>query len=287
MCQRCGTSFYDVNTLRSHEKLVHNMRSRTEGKHHPCDLCGKSFYDRSTLLRHVKNIHNTQKLECTICHKKQFKCQNYLEAHMKQCSTDKPVCHLCQQVFVLEGNLKRHLDMKVCTAHKLEYTCSVCGKECQNKSNFDIHSRKHTGETPFTCHLCGKSYSEKYKLDLHNIKIHIGKKTKQCEICSMLFFTRKEVTKHARTHTGEKPYQCQLCAKAFPWGAALKTHMRTHTGERPYECPICSKSFIQKTGLNRHMLTHTGLKPYICNICNKAFSQKENMKKHVLTHGRS
>ncbi|GBN94721.1 Zinc finger and SCAN domain-containing protein 5B [Araneus ventricosus] len=85
---------------------------------------------------------------------------------------------------------------------KRKFSCDVCDKKYDFKSQFDNHYRRHTGEKPFVCDVCKKEFSHKGNLDTHY-----------------------------RIHTGEKPFVCHVCKKGFAHKGNLDQHYRTHRRE--------------------------------------------------------
>ncbi|GBN95999.1 Krueppel-related zinc finger protein 1 [Araneus ventricosus] len=115
---------------------------------------------------------------------------------------------------------------------KIKFSCDLCDKEFDFKSQFDRHYRTHTSEKPFVCDVCKKG------------------------------FTRKEhLVRHYRTHTNEKPFVCDICKKGFNQKEHLDSHYRTHTGEKFFVCDICKRRFAWKYQLKTHYLTHRDGKP--------------------------
>ncbi|GBO13444.1 Histone-lysine N-methyltransferase PRDM9 [Araneus ventricosus] len=138
---------------------------------------------------------------------------------------------------------------------KRKFSCDLCDKEYDFKSQFDIHYRRHTGEKPFVCYVCKKGFTQKSNLD-----------------------------QHYRTHAGEKPFVCDVCKKGYTQEGNLDRHYRTHTGEKPFVCDICKKGFTRKEVLKNHYRTHTGEKPFVCDICKSSFAWKYQLVTHYLTH---
>ncbi|GBM74487.1 Zinc finger and SCAN domain-containing protein 5B [Araneus ventricosus] len=138
---------------------------------------------------------------------------------------------------------------------KRKFSCDLCDKEYDFKSQLDIHYRRHTGEKPFVCVVCEKGFAHKGNLD-----------------------------QHYRTHTNEKPFVCDVCKKRFSQKGNLDTHYRTHTGEKPFVCGVCKIGFAHKGNLDQHYRTHTDEKPFVCDVCRKEFSRKGNLDTHYRTH---
>ncbi|GBN82740.1 Histone-lysine N-methyltransferase PRDM9 [Araneus ventricosus] len=164
-----------------------------------------------------------------------------------------------------------------------KFSCDLCDKEFDFKSQFDNHYRRHTGEKPFVCYVCKKGFSQKSNLDQH-YRTHAGQKPFVCDVCKKGFTQEGNLDRHYRTHTGEKPFVCDVCKKGFTQKGNLDQHYRTHTGEKPFVCDVCKKGFTHQGNLNTHYRTHTGEKRFSCDICKKKFAWKYQLVTHYQTH---
>lgn len=140
-------------------------------------------------------------------------------------------CNICCQAFLKRVELKLHL-----AAHATKglpkssnkaFTCFVCGRITDTRSQMICHMRTHTGEKPFVCPICGN----RYKLKGH-------------------------MKEHMRTHTGERPYTCYICGKSFNRSSTMSKHARIkHRESMPFKCMQCSQRFPLLVVLKQHMKT--------------------------------
>ncbi|GBM04541.1 Zinc finger protein 613 [Araneus ventricosus] len=113
---------------------------------------------------------------------------------------------------------------------KRKFSCDLCDKEFDYKSQFDNHYRTHTGEKPFVCDVCKKEFTRKGGLVSH-YTIHTDEKPFVCDVCKKGFTQKGDLVRHYRTHTDEKPFVCDICKKRIyserRFGQALQnTHRR-------------------------------------------------------------
>ncbi|GBN80623.1 hypothetical protein AVEN_246934-1 [Araneus ventricosus] len=55
---------------------------------------------------------------------------------------------------------------------KRKFTCDLCDKEFDLKSQFDTHYRRHTNEKPFVCDVCKKGFTRQGNLVKHYRNTH-------------------------------------------------------------------------------------------------------------------
>ncbi len=140
-------------------------------------------------------------------------------------------CNICSQPFLKKVELKLHLAAHATNvlprSSNKAFTCFVCGRITDTRSQMICHMRTHTGEKPFACPVC----SNRYKLKCH-------------------------MKEHMRTHTGERPYTCYICGKSFNRSSTMSRHARLkHRENMPFKCMQCIQRFPLLVVLKQHMKT--------------------------------
>ncbi|XP_044023640.1 zinc finger protein 182-like isoform X1 [Siniperca chuatsi] len=138
-------------------------------------------------------------------------------------------CNICCQPFLKKVELKLHLathaTKSLPKSANIAFTCFVCGRTTDTRSQMICHMRAHTGEKPFACPICGN----RYKLKGH-------------------------MKEHMRTHTGERPYTCYICGKSFNRSSTMSKHARIkHRENMPFKCMQCSQRFPLLVVFKQHM----------------------------------
>lgn len=106
----------------------------------------------------------------------------------------------------------------------------------------------------------------------------------ECKVCSMIFLSRSELSRHLFSHAGVKFHQCELCTKKFMLRSDLYKHLLFHTVKKYNRCEICYEKFKDKGVLLRHLLTHADDKNYVCDFCFKRFRYESHLLHHLRSH---
>ena len=74
----------------------------------------------------------------------------------------------------------------------------------------------------------------------------------KCPKCDLKFFKANLLEEHLKLHDGKKAKQCPVCQKSFNSNYHFKTHMRTHSHVKPFCCAV-------KVGENHHQMNLSNL----------------------------
>ncbi|XP_052869515.1 zinc finger protein 84-like [Anopheles cruzii] len=226
--------------------------------------CEASFDRRQDLLEHVELKHAARR-----------------RIHVRERTSQRHVCVICQLGFGSEQNLHRHLYQRYL---KKTSICSFCGKGFKRPTLLRQHEQvEHTDTAPqFECAVCGKKFKKQSLLKLHLVT-HEAERKFSCEHCSSQFHFRHQLKKHQQTvHATEFPYECSFCDRKMPNKNSYDLHLRTHTGEKPFVCRHgCCRAFSHSTDRRRHeMVAHTDEKPHRCAVCQTAYVRRRQLLQH-------
>lgn len=134
--------------------------------------------------------HNLENLKCRVCGKV-FSLPCRLKDHLIKHTGEKPhICSICQKGFRSSSKLKRHMAIHT---NDRRYQCSICEKKFLRSETLKDHMDTH-GSNLIKCK--GKSYSRKFNASFLLMFSFL--------VC-MEYFSKEELSRHAKTHKEVKP----------------------------------------------------------------------------------
>ena len=132
----------------------------------------------------------------------------------------------------------------------------------------------------------------------------LGKASKKCQDCSIVFLTSFRLQRHIKKFHGgvtptmansdtpigddsnvaemPRPYSCQLCQKSFTSHAYLASHIRK-AHEKRFRCEECGKCYGGSSYLREHIeAVHRKTKNFICQFCSASFYSKTQLTNHCM-----
>jgi len=196
-CDRCDSSFSNIQDLRNHQKKAHKEGIVSQGlplfirKHQiykfKCEKCPFSASHSTSLKSHLLKVHQVPIcLNCNYRGKDYEDLRNHcLKIHESMYNIDPTTCHLC-----------------TFSAHSsLSSTTSI--------SKTMIHIMAvHGGEHP--CPTCNKNFKEKRKLKEHINKSHMKKLDLSCQVCDTTFGAESSLRRHMKRKKHIENYEKSL-----------------------------------------------------------------------------
>ena len=299
ICKYCDEKFAEVKEFWKHVK-IHSQIPRqihTSQVKHKYQLRDRTVTSLENLKSHKAN-HKLYK--CGVC-KKKFSELSLFQTHVVSCGAEtrrtkkskpqihtprKPTrihtrrkkhkCHLCNKIFTILDNFKRH------KATHNYYKCGLCKEQFSELSLFQTHVISCDDET----HLTKKSSPEMNTPGILT-QIHTPQEKHKCHFCEKIFTSLESLKSHLATHN---LYRCELCEKEFPELALFRTHVLSCNAEtnrskkkRPLICSVCDRVFHNLHVFLQHSIKHKEeVKSATCQECkaNFAYMKGRIMSKH-------
>ena len=134
-----------------------------------------------------------------------------------------------------------------CTKHKLTF---------DNIEEYKIHNlNQHPGK--YTCKDCGKAYQSNHHLNQHVASIHLGMPY-TCDVQGFAKFFSTSAGKdiHMLSHRSAPVYKCNICSLAFDSKKELTSHKMSHSKRQAWECDWCGLLCTHKSDVKRHKNFH-------------------------------
>ena len=108
-----------------------------------------------------------------------------------------------------------------------QYTCRVCQETFILRGDLDRHMDSHWGQKRYSCDLCPKSFDGKRTLINHKLTHTKDRKRYPCDLCDKSFVHEWNVEQHRKTHFEEKKrYPCDICGRSYTSKSNVRSHQR-------------------------------------------------------------
>ncbi|XP_022709142.1 zinc finger protein 845-like isoform X1 [Varroa jacobsoni] len=289
-CPQCDKVHLSISQLRNHILECHTAHfsflteASSDPSGHPqmsCNHCSQVYHDPVELLRHCKLIHSDhcRSLYCPHCGKKfstQKRFANHLASKGNECAR-RPSCQICFRGFSSQKALADHMrsihpqDGQI---HRMWY-CTECNEGYATKAALRYHIKAKHGSERFPCTYCDKTFALPVQRHRHESRVHQGSpKRYACNLCSMAFFTTRELLQHLLNGHKIVPDVNERGEAILPDGTVGPTM-------KYYACQHCSHMTYSRKTFIRHQASHTGIWPFKCDVCGKGFSERFQALKHV------
>ncbi|XP_049882435.1 zinc finger protein 91-like [Pectinophora gossypiella] len=261
-CNQCELSFPNSWSLSYHRKKVHGKVDQDENTNNktakekddfkiPCRDCDEVLPNKTALYKHRKKEHSDMSLRnnsklgvfwCYVCGRR-YGSRAGLEAHART--------HATQAAHGPHAAHAAHA-AHATQPHAAQAACGKCNHTFRDIASLHAHLKEvHGHEVDFTCSVCKKSFNTRTELSCH-ARGH-ATRAHACHVCGHAFRTLSMLTEHARVHTGERPFPCDVCGVAFRRSTAMRNHRLIHSGVRAWACAVCGRRFRIRSDLRTHL----------------------------------
>ena len=229
-----GPNKFDTNWIKHPKEVVKELPDNAEIY---CTKCNEVFSTSDELTKHEKECFKGRCYKCIedSC-SKMFSQKSLMHQHYKEIHLDDPfLCRFCQEPCIYLKSLEKHENTKHNAKKTFKYSCTMCSKQTDDHTEFQVHVNHHTNIKPYKCNICEASY-----------------------------FSQSQLTAHMKTHNvlSNPKFECSVCGQKLSMGDHYHEHLKsqhidTVMGE-VYYCEVCiSRSFTVK-GFNKHCGNCTG-----------------------------
>lgn len=226
-CHICNNN-KTYKSLKDHMKFKHLERKEEACMIYICDFCGKTFQNPNTLKKHIE-LHGEKRFECYICQRRTFTAAR-LKLHINnRHPMGKPqmlVCEICSKL-LKEKSMKAHM-----IGHQTNerVKCTIC-EIWLLKTSLKKHMQVHSGDFGGFCTQCNQQFKF---LELHIREAHEGRRRKKfsCKECQKEFRDGSKLIEHiAVRHTREFPFPCEFCESKFRILHGRQLHVKRYHPE--------------------------------------------------------
>jgi len=187
-CDKCGRRF----TCR--EYLDVHYRKHTGSLPFECSVCGKRFHRQGSFRMHGF-VHSTARpFSCPYCGLR-FKTGSNLKQHVAiHTGGRRFTCKHCAIEITGRTGYVRHLMDEHGEGSWLE--CGVCQQKFLLRGNLNAHMLKHSAEKRYVCDRCLERFMTVTQLKIHQFKKHDGDGRYSCGFCLRVFYYKCGVMKH-------------------------------------------------------------------------------------------
>jgi hypothetical protein len=170
ICKMCKKTFESEKTSKNNALVIRNFLIHLESPHEfNCDECEQTFTSKQFLKKHEEDEHaeSLAKQQCSMCGIEIFKDEKE-NAKMKLKSHESLShphdCDECDFHFTTDLRLKHHENTKHDKDHKIELSCTLCGKDFEEMNQLFDHSET---SHDYPCKFCDKEFTKKGLLTFH------------------------------------------------------------------------------------------------------------------------